>query len=185
MNKKGDMKVPKTRRKKGNRAGNSKSNSTKKKQKALEKINKATVKLKRKQEPCPICLEKIAKKDRVNTICGHFFHKKCMQGWCIQKVKDKKNCFCPVCKTDLKLQTREAKNKIAEQKRLEKKNKPLGKPLQGEELARVQERFQRIREQDRIEREERQRRIEELNRETQRQLDELGISPGESSDEED
>ena len=68
---------------------------------------------------------------------------------------------------------------------LEKKNKPLGKPLQGEELARVQERFQRIREQDRIEREERQRRIEELNRETQRQLDELGISPGESSDEED
>ena len=117
------MKFPKTRKRgKGSRkAGNSKSSNTKKK--ALEKINKATVKLKRKQEPCPICLEKIAKKDRVETTCGHFFHKKCLQGWCIQKVKEDKDCFCPVCKTDLILQTREAKNKIAEKKRLE--NKPV------------------------------------------------------------
>ena len=117
------MKFPKTRKRgKGSRkAGNSKSSNTKKK--ALEKINKATVKLKRKQEPCPICLEKIAKKDRVETTCGHSFHKKCLQGWCIQKVKEDEDCFCPVCKTDLKLQTREAKNKIAEKNRL--KNIPI------------------------------------------------------------
>ena len=120
------MKLPKTRIKKRKitkRAGDSKSNSTKKKKKALEKINKATIKLKRKQEPCAICLEKIAKKDRIETKCGHFFHKNCLQGWCIQKVKEEVNCFCPVCKTDLIVQTKEAKKKIEED--LKSRQKPL------------------------------------------------------------
>ena len=170
------MKFPKTRKRgKGSRkAGNSKSSNTKKK--ALEKINKATVKLKRKQEPCPICLEKIAKKDRVETTCGHFFHKKCLQGWCIQKVKEDKDCFCPVCKTDLILQTREAKNKIAEKKRLE--NKPVVLSPAARErirLAREQrnrefEELEADVEQRTIRREERQRRREEiLQRRAQRQ----------------
>tara|TARA_Y100001970_G_C14254763_1_gene874474 strand:- start:992 stop:1450 length:459 start_codon:yes stop_codon:yes gene_type:complete len=109
------------------KAGNSGNSSTKKK-KALEKITKETIKLKRKQEPCPICLENIEKKDRVETTCGHFFHKKCLQVWCIQKVKENKVCFCPVCKTDIILQTREAKNKIAEQKK--NKNSNLGEILE-------------------------------------------------------
>ena len=174
---------------KGNkRAGKISGSSSERKKKALVKINKATVKLKRKQEPCPICFENIKKQDRVETTCGHFFHKKCLQGWCIQKVKEDKDCFCPVCKTDLILQTREAKNKIAEQKRLEKKNqqriRPI-RPMQGEELLRHEERFERRAEQRRREREERERRMEEIQRETQRQLAELGISSDNSSDEED
>lgn len=111
------------KRKYRKKAGKSSDNNSTKKKKALEKINKQKIRLKRKQEPCPICLEKFEKNQRVETTCGHFFHKTCLQGWCIQKVKEDEVCFCPVCKKDLILQTREAKNKIAEKKRLE--NKPV------------------------------------------------------------
>ena len=111
------MRKTKVKGKYRKKAGNSGNSSTKKK-KALEKITKETIKLKRKQEPCPICLEKIEKNERVETTCGHFFHKKCLQGWCIQKVKENKVCFCPACKTDLILQTREAKNKNRNQNKI-------------------------------------------------------------------
>ena len=66
--------------------------------KALSKINRATRKLKKKQENCAICLEKIDKKERTETNCGHFFHQKCINDWCLQKVKEKKSCQCPICK---------------------------------------------------------------------------------------
>ena len=158
------------------KAGKISGSSSERKNKALVKINKATVKLKRKQEPCPICFENIKKKDRVETTCGHFFHKNCLQGWCIQKVKEDILCFCPVCKTDLILQTREAKNKIAEQKRLE--NKPvvlspaarerirLAREQRHRELEELESRV----EQGTIRRAERQRRREEiLQRRSQRQ----------------
>ena len=169
------MRKTKVKGKYRKKAGNSGNSSTKKK-KALEKITKETIKLKRKQEPCPICLEKIEKNERVETTCGHFFHKKCLQGWCIQKVKENKVCFCPACKTDLILQTREAKNKIAEQKRLE--NKPvvlspaarerirLAREQRHRELEELESRV----EQGTIRRAERQRRREEiLQRRSQRQ----------------
>lgn len=150
---------------KGNkRAGKISGSSSERKKKALVKINKATVKLKRKQEPCPICFENIKKQDRVETTCGHFFHKKCLQGWCIQKVKEDKDCFCPVCKTDLILQTREAKNKIAEKKRLANKKVDIGRISPGrlQRMAAIDEqgRLETIRRQER--REEIRRRGEEL-----------------------
>ena len=71
------------------------------KQKALDKINKATIKLKRKKDVCPICLEKIDKKDRTETTCGHFFHRKCINKWCIEKVKKNNECNCPICKKNI------------------------------------------------------------------------------------
>ena len=173
-----NKKLKRTRKKgKGNkRAGKISGSSFERKKKALVKINKATVKLKRKQEPCPICFENIKKQDRVETTCGHFFHKKCLQGWCIQKVKEDKDCFCPVCKTDLILQTREAKNKIAEKKRLENKPVVLSPAarerirLGREQLDREEEELRARVEQGTIRRAERQRRREEiLQRRAQRQ----------------
>ena len=157
-----NKKLKRTRKKgKGNkRAGKISGNSVERKKKALVKINKATVKLKRKAEPCPICFENIKKQDRVETTCGHFFHKKCLQGWCIQKVKEDKDCFCPVCKTDLILQTREAKNKIAEKKRLE--NKPVVlSPAARERIRLAREQRNREREQRNREAEELQTRVEQ------------------------
>tara|TARA_Y100001970_G_scaffold290725_1_gene425480 strand:+ start:5421 stop:5984 length:564 start_codon:yes stop_codon:yes gene_type:complete len=139
------------------KAGKISGNSAERKKKALVKINKATLKLKRKKEACPICFENIKKKDRVETTCGHFFHKNCLQGWCIQKVKEDILCFCPVCKTDLILQTREAKNKIAEKKRLE------NKPVVLSPAAR--ERIRLAREQRNIEFEQSRRNVEQGNRE--------------------
>ena len=175
------------KRKYRKKAGKSSDNNSTKKKKALEKINKQKIRLKRKQEPCPICLEKFEKNQRVETTCGHFFHKTCLQGWCIQKVKKDEDevCSCPVCNKDLILQTREAKNKIAEKKRLEKKNQPRLRPLQGEERRQHRLASQRIQEEYDRRIEERQRRMEERNRQTQRELAELGISSDNSSDEED
>jgi len=165
----------KTKGKYRKKAGNSGNSSTKKK-KALEKINKQKIRLKRKQEPCPICFENIKKQDRVETTCGHFFHKKCLQGWCIQKVKEDEVCFCPVCKKDLILQTREAKNKIAEKKRLENKPVVLSPAarermrLRREQIEREFEQSRRNVEQGYREIEERRRRREERTlRRTQRQ----------------
>ena len=86
--------------------------SLKKKLKALEKLNKVKIKLKRKKEVCPICLEKMDKKNRIETHCGHFFHQNCIQAWCVQKVKDGVKCTCPVCKKNLPEIEHRAKKKI-------------------------------------------------------------------------
>jgi hypothetical protein len=84
-----------------------------KKQKALEKINKATIKLKRKKDVCPICLEKIDKKNIVETNCGHFFHRNCINNWCLQKARDNMDCKCPICKKNLPEIQHRAQKKLA------------------------------------------------------------------------
>ena len=75
------------------------------KQKALEKINKSLIRLKKKQDLCPICLEKISKKNRVETKCGHFFHKRCLSNWCYINAKKNIMCRCPLCKQQLEEMT--------------------------------------------------------------------------------
>ena len=99
-----------------------KKKSDEKKKKALDKINKATRRLKKKQEECPICLEKIDKKERTETNCGHFFHKKCIKNWCIEKTRQRVSCKCPVCKKNLPEIQNLAKKYL--EKKLKEQNKP-------------------------------------------------------------
>ena len=77
----------------------------KRKKKALEKINKGLIRLKKKQDLCPICLEKISKADRWETKCGHFFHKRCLDNWCYINAKKNIMCRCPLCKQKLEEMT--------------------------------------------------------------------------------
>ena len=80
-----------------------------KKSSALKKI---TRQVKKKIEPCPICLERIPKKLRAQTVCGHYFHRKCINEWCLQKARENKDCICPVCRENLKDMTNLAQKKL-------------------------------------------------------------------------
>jgi len=63
---------------------------------------------------CPICIERIHKEDRAETICGHFFHRNCINAWCLSKANSKKECECPVCRSYLFDMTNLANMKIVE-----------------------------------------------------------------------
>ena len=41
---------------------------------------------------CAICLEDIEECDKFTTLCGHNFHKECIELWLIKKTK------CPICR---------------------------------------------------------------------------------------
>ncbi len=43
---------------------------------------------------CPICYEKIFKKDQYTTPCRHIFHKNCLDQWCEITIP----CTCPICR---------------------------------------------------------------------------------------
>jgi hypothetical protein len=98
-----------TRRKHKRKGGSIKSN-------ARKKISTQTKKV---FAYCPICIERIHKEDRAETICGHFFHRKCINAWCLSKVNSEEDCECPVCRSYLFDMTNLAKNKIEEKKRLD------------------------------------------------------------------
>tara|TARA_B100000965_G_scaffold90472_2_gene73694 strand:- start:11793 stop:12359 length:567 start_codon:yes stop_codon:yes gene_type:complete len=120
--------------------------SLKKKLKALEKIDKAKIKLKRKIDVCPICLEKMDKKDRIETHCGHFFHQNCIQGWCVRKAKEKKPCECPVCKKKLPEIEHRAKKKLDKLKKVRKSNRHRRRMLEDPSYASIVELDRRLEE---------------------------------------
>ena len=105
----------KTRRKHKRKGGSIKSN-------ARKKISTQTKKV---FAYCPICIERIHKEDRAETICGHFFHRKCINAWCLSKVNSEEDCECPVCRSYLFDMTNLANMKIANMKIVEKANKNL------------------------------------------------------------
>lgn len=47
------------------------------------------------EDNCPICFEKIDKKERYFLPCSHYFHQDCVEKWL------RKNTKCPICKTDV------------------------------------------------------------------------------------
>ena len=111
----------KTKKNKNKRKNKRKAGS--KKSSALKKI---TRQVRKNFEPCSICLERIPKKQRAQTVCGHFFHRKCINEWCMQKAREGEDCVCPKCREYLHDMTDLA------QKKLEKENEKENERMEQE-----------------------------------------------------
>ena len=55
---------------------------------------------KKEEEDCPICFDKLKKKDNIPKLkCKHKFHKQCLEPVCRQR--DNENVPCPLCRRDI------------------------------------------------------------------------------------
>lgn len=56
------------------------------------------------QFECCICCEEVKSSEFIRELnCGHAFHKKCIDKWLVNSMREKETISCPVCRTVINL----------------------------------------------------------------------------------
>jgi hypothetical protein len=59
---------------------------------------------KNKHIECCICCENVKEREYIRELnCGHCFHKKCIDKWLLNSMREKETVTCPVCRTIINL----------------------------------------------------------------------------------
>lgn len=53
---------------------------------------------------CCICCQNVKSNEYIRELnCNHKFHKKCIDKWLLQSMKEKENVSCPICRTNINI----------------------------------------------------------------------------------